>query len=639
MCGIAGWIGPKLDVGEARRMIARLAHRGPDDEGDWQEGGVWLGQRRLSIVDLSPAGHQPMLSASGRYVVTFNGEIYNYPEIMAVLKGVGHSFRGHSDTEVMLAAFEEWGVEGALLRFNGMFAFAVWDRKERNLLLARDRMGEKPFYYAERDGEIAFASELSALWQLPWLDKTVDRAALAAYFRYLCVPAPATIVRGARKLRPGEMLKWKDGKSEISSYWSVRQATTNGLANPLAMSFKDAADELEELLRDAVRIRLRSDVPYGALLSGGIDSSLTVALMQQEAKQPVSTFTIGFKEKSHDESVFAREIASHIGTSHAEEILNAQDVIDLVPKIASLHDEPFADSSSIPTFLLSQFARRHVKVVLSGDGGDELFGGYPRYFWAGRIEHLRHRLTPQGAAMLGRTINSIPAALLNNADRYILGGKLGGANGLAMRAQRFGAYLMHPPTDVYDAIVSAWKRPAEILLGEFQENQMLSPQLERYADLPWAGGMMAVDQEHYLPDDILTKMDRASMAVALEARAPLLDHRLVEWAARVPLQYKLSPHGDTGKLLLREVLYRHVPQKLIDRPKMGFGMPVGSWLRKELRGWAEEMLTSSRLTNVGLNADAVIRVWREHLARKNRLPEIWTVLMWVQWQEKWNAKL
>ncbi len=639
MCGIAGWIGPKLDVGEARSMIARLAHRGPDDEGDWRDGDVWLGQRRLSIVDLSPAGHQPMHSATGRYVVTFNGEIYNYPEIMAVLKEAGHSFRGHSDTEVMLAAFEEWGVEAALQRFNGMFAFAVWDRQERTLLLARDRMGEKPLYYAERDGEIAFASELSALWQLSWLDKTVDRAALAAYFRYLCVPAPATIVRGARKLRPGEMLKWHEGKSEISSYWSVRQATSIGLAHPLTLSFEEAADELEELLRDAVRIRLRSDVPYGALLSGGIDSSLTVALMQQEASQPVSTFTIGFKEKSHDESVFAREIASHIGTSHAEEILNAQDVIDLVPKIASLHDEPFADSSSIPTFLLSQFARRHVKVVLSGDGGDELFGGYPRYFWAGRIEHLRRRLTPQGAAMLGRAINSIPAALLNNADRHILRGKLGGANGLAIRAQRFGAYLMHPPEDVYDAIVSAWKQPAEILSGEFKEDQMLSPQLERYADLSWAGGMMAVDQEHYLPDDILTKMDRASMAVALEARAPLLDHRLVEWAARVPLQYKLSPHGDTGKLLLREVLYRHVPPQLIDRPKMGFGMPVGSWLRKELRDWAEEMLTSRRLTDVGLNADAVIRVWQEHLAGKNRLAEIWTVLMWVQWQEKWQAKL
>lgn len=639
MCGIAGWIGPDLNVGEARGMIAKLAHRGPDDEGEWQEGSLWLGQRRLAIVDLSPAGHQPMLSASGRYVLTYNGEVYNYPEIMSALTALGHSFRGHSDTEVMLAAFEEWGVEAALQQFNGMFAFAVWDRQERCLLLARDRMGEKPLYYAERGGNIAFASELSGLWQLSWLDKTVDKEALAAYFRYLCVPAPATIVRGARKLQPGGILKWKDGKAEVSSYWSVNRIVENSFATRITLGFKEAADELEKILRDAVRIRLRSDVPYGALLSGGIDSSLIVALMQQESRQPISTFTIGFREKSHDESAFARAIASHIGTQHAEEILCAQDVIDLVPKIASLHDEPFADGSSIPTFLLARFARNHVKVVLSGDGGDELFGGYPRYFWAGRIENLRRRLTPAGASILGRVIGKIPASLLDNADRFVLGGRLGGANGLASRVRRFGEYLMHPPADVYNSIVSAWKQPSELLLGEYQENKKLDPHLERYSHLPWAASMMAVDQEHYLPDDILTKMDRASMAVALEARAPMLDHRLVEWAWRLPLQYKLSDHGDTGKMLLREVLYRHVPRELIERPKMGFGMPIGKWLRKELRDWAEEMLVPSRLSSVGLNAETVLRMWREHLSGRNRLPEIWTVLMWVQWQEKWGARM
>ena len=639
MCGIAGWVGPGLNVSEARSMIARLAHRGPDDEGDWQEGPVWLGQRRLSIVDLSPAGHQPMLSASGRYVLTYNGEVYNYPEIKSALKMAGHSFRGHSDTEVMLAAFEEWGVEAALQQFNGMFAFAVWDRQDRCLCLARDRMGEKPLYFAKRGEDIAFASELSGLWQLSWLDKKVDKEALAAYFRYLCVPAPATIVRGARKLMPGQLLKWKDGKEEISSYWSVRCATENFVGNPITLSFTEAADELEKMLRDSIRIRLRSDVPYGALLSGGIDSSLTVALMQQEAQLPVSTFTIGFQEKSHDESIFARAIAAHIGTKHAEEILDARDVIDLVPKIAALHDEPFADGSSIPTFLLARFARNHVKVVLSGDGGDELFGGYPRYFWAGRIEKLRRRLTPAGASILGRAIERIPSALLDNADRLVMGGKFGGANGFASRVHRFGKYLMHPPADVYNSIVSAWKQPSDVLLGEYQENKNLDPHLERYSHLPWAVGMMAVDQEHYLPDDILTKMDRASMAVALEARAPMLDHQLVEWAWRLPLQYKLSDHGDMGKLLLREVLYRHVPRELIDRPKMGFGMPIGKWLRKELRDWSEDMLTRDRLSSAGLDAERVLRVWHEHLSGKNRLPEIWTVLMWVQWQEKWKATM
>lgn len=639
MCGIAGWIGPSLNIAEARSMIDRLAHRGPDDEGDWHEEHVWLGQRRLSIVDLSTAGHQPMLSASGRYVLTYNGEVYNYPELMSDLTKAGHFFRGHSDTEVMLAAFEEWGIEAALQLFNGMFAFAVWDRRDKCLLLARDRMGEKPLYYAERGGNIAFASELSGLWHLSWLDKSVDKEALSAYFRYLCVPAPATIVRGARKLQPGELLKWKDSKLAISSYWSVRAAVENGVSSPVTLSFNQAADELEEILRDAVRIRLRSDVPYGALLSGGIDSSLIVALMQQEAKQPISTFTIGFKEKSHDESIFARAIANHIGTRHAEKILCAQDVIELVPKIASLHDEPFADSSSIPTFLLAQFVRSHVKVALSGDGGDELFGGYPRYFWAGRIENLRRRLSPTGAAILGRMLGKVPANLLNGADRLVFGGNLGGANGLSSRVHRFGEYLIHPPADVYDSIVSAWKRPAEIFSAEYHEAKTFAPHLERYSGLPWAASMMAVDQEHYLQDDILTKMDRASMAVALETRAPMLDHRLVEWAWRLPLQYKLSDHGDTGKLLLREVLYRHVPRELIDRPKMGFGMPIGQWLRNELRGWAEEMLTPNRLADAGLNAETVLYKWREHLSGKNHLPEIWTVLMWIKWQEIWGARL
>lgn len=639
MCGIAGWIGPTLDTGEARNMIAGLAHRGPDGEGEWREGQVWLGHRRLAIVDLSAAGRQPMLSASGRYAITYNGEVYNYPELRQELEGLGHIFRGHSDTEVMLAAFEQWGVEAALQQFNGMFAFAVWDRKERNLSLARDRMGEKPLYYAESGGNIAFASELSALWRLPWLDKAVDKEALAAYFRYLCVPAPATIIRGARKLQPGMFYRWKDGEGSIHAYWSVQRAVEGGLNAPVALDFRQAADELEKTLRDAVRIRLRSDVPYGALLSGGIDSSLIVALMQQEARQPVSTFTIGFEEKSHDESIHARAIAAHIGTRHTEEILLPQDVMDLVPQVASLHDEPFADSSSIPTFLLARFTRKHVKVALSGDGGDELFGGYPRYFWAGRIEKMRRALTPAGASVLASVAQGIPAGLWNGMDRHILGGKLGGAEGLGSRTRRFASYLRCPPEEVYRAIVSAWKQPTEVISGECTENRVFDPDMGRYMMLPWAARMMAVDQENFLPDDILVKIDRASMAVALETRAPLLDHRLVEWAWRLPLEYKLRGYGDAGKLILREVLYRHVPRSLMERPKMGFGMPIEKWLRKELRAWAEEMLAPDRLTAVGLNADVVRRKWAEHLSGKNRRHEIWTVLMWVQWQEKWKAKI
>lgn len=637
MCGIAGWVGPTLNIDEARNMITVLAHRGPDDSGEWREGDIWLGQRRLSIVDLSPAGRQPMSSASGRYVMTYNGEVYNSPELADQLRASGHVFRGHSDTEVMLAAIDEWGFESSLQRFNGMFALAVWDRQERSLLLARDRAGEKPLYFAERGNDIAFASELTGLWQLSWLDKRVDRAALSAYFSHLCVPAPASIVTGARKLAPGTYYRWQSGKGEVRHYWLLDGVIDAGSGTTVKADFVEAADELERMLRDSVRLRLRADVPYGAFLSGGIDSSLVVALMQMEAQQPVSTFTIGFSEKSHDESVFADAIAAHLGTRHHKKILSAGEVIDLVPKIAHLHDEPFADSGSVPSLLLAQFVRPHVKVAVSGDGGDELFGGYPRYFWAGRIESLRRRLTPIGAEALAFLFDRVPGPVLDGADRWLFRGKLGGANGLSERARRFASYLRCAPEDVYQSIVSAWKYPQNPLNADM--DRALCPDLAGYAHLPWAERMMAVDQAHFLPDDMLTKVDRATMSVGLEARAPLLDHRLVEWSWRLPLGYKLSDRGDQGKLLLREVLYRFVPREMMDRPKMGFGMPIGKWLRAELRDWAEDILRPERLSGVGLNTQVVRQMWREHLAGNNRLPEIWTALMWVQWQEKWKARM
>jgi asparagine synthase (glutamine-hydrolysing) len=569
--------------------------------------------------------------------MTYNGEVYNSPELADQLRETGHDFRGHSDTEVMLAAIDEWGLEAALRSFNGMFALAVWDRQERSLVLARDRIGEKPLYFAERGGDIAFASELSGLWQLSWLDKRVDRAALTAYFCHLCVPAPASIVAGARKLLPGTFYRWREGRGEVRSYWKLNDVITAGSNSPVTLDFGAAADELEHLLRDSVRMRLRADVPYGAFLSGGIDSSLVVALMQQEARHPVSTFTIGFAEKSHDESVFSDAIAGHLGTRHYKKILSAREVIDLVPEITDLHDEPFADSGSVPSLLLARFVRPHVKVAVSGDGGDELFGGYPRYFWAGRIESLRRRLSPLGAETMAFLLARIPGRFMDGVDRWWFRGRFGGANGLAERTRRFAEYLKSVPEDVYSSIVSAWKYPQHPFLAD--PDRTLRPDMEKYSRLPWAERMMAVDQEHFLPDDMLTKVDRATMSVGLEARAPLLDHRVVEWSWRLPSSYKLSNRGDSGKLLLREVLYRHVPRELMDRPKMGFGMPIGKWLRSELRDWAEDILGSQRLSAVGLDPRAVQGVWREHLAGTNRLPEVWTALMWVQWQEKWKARM
>lgn len=637
MCGIAGWLGQSIDLAVARQMSQAVAHRGPDGAGEWTADGVWLAQRRLAIVDLSPAGRQPMISPSGRYVITFNGEVYNAPELAAELAGKGFSFRGHSDTEVMLAAIEAWGVDGALQRFNGMFAFGLWDCAERTLYLARDRLGEKPLYFAENGREIAFASELGALWQVPWLDKRVDPAALTGYFRSLCVPGTASIVRGARKLAAGTLLKWTAGRADISAYWSVAVAARNGLASRLPADMEAAADELESLLVDAVKIRLRADVPYGAFLSGGLDSSLVVALMQKNGGDPARTFTIGFAERSHDESPHARAVAAHLGTNHQERILSPGEVIDLVPEIARIHDEPFADSSSIPTTLLARFAREQVTVALSGDGGDELFGGYPRYFWAERIQRTRRRLGAPGSRMAAGLLRSLPAAWLDGLDSLVLGKRFGGANGLSDRVYRFADYLRCSPGDVYREIISAWKNPAEVMAAGSSDALLADP--ARHAPLGWAESMMAIDQERFLPDDVLTKMDRATMAVALEGRAPLLDHRLVEWAWRVPPELKLSPQGDLGKLVMRKVLYRHVPQALMERPKMGFGMPIGVWLRGPLKPWAEDMLQARRLAELGLQTERVQRAWQAHLAGENRLAEIWTVLMWVQWQEKWQATL
>lgn len=635
MCGIFGWLGQGLDCAAASAMRDVLYHRGPDDAGQWHDAdaNVWLGHRRLAIMDLSHAGHQPMLSASGRYVIVFNGEVFNFTELRKELEQRGCTFRGHSDTEVMLAALEVWGLEYALERFVGMFAFALYDRWENVLWLVRDRLGIKPLYYAVKDGELAFSSELSALRGLPWLDQTLDMDALAAYFRYLCVPAPATILRGARKLSAGTLLRWDGKEATLRCYWDVRSVMRAGRAQPLQCSFAEAADELDVRLRRAVAMRMESDVPLGAFLSGGVDSSLVTALMQAESSRPVRTFCIGFAEKSHDESPYARAVARYLGTDHYEHRLLPNELLTLVPQAGTAYDEPFADSSSLPSYLLSRFAREHVTVALSGDGGDELYGGYPRYFWAGRIERAKGLLGPMLVHGLGRTLQRSPAWIWDSVLAPLGRRRLAGADGLATRVSRLGGYLVSSSEEVYQRMVAVWQ-PPPLLAPEAVE---LGPDLAKFPEGSWAERMMAVDQANFLPDDILTKMDRASMAVSLEVRVPLLDHSLVEWSWRVPTVYKFSGQGDRGKLLLREVLYRYVPRELIERPKMGFGMPLAGWLRQELRPWVEDSLAPASLQHSGmLDVNAVRNVWRDHLEGKDRLSQLWTVLMFQQWLANWS---
>lgn len=635
MCGIAGWLGQHIDASRTSEILGRLIHRGPDGEGEWRVEGVWFGHRRLAVLDLTSDGRQPMISASGRYVLTYNGEVYNYLELRGELARAGVAFRGHSDTEVVLAACEYWGIESAVARFEGMFAFSLYDIRERVLWLARDPLGIKPLYYAARGKEFAFASELQALQPLPWLDDSIDPAALYAYFRYLCVPAPASILRGVRKLPSGSLLRRDAEGVRIIRYWNAEARARAARNDPLDLSFAAAADELEVRLRRSVRLHMQSDVPYGAFLSGGVDSSTIVALMQAESARPVKTFSIGFTDMSHDESRHARAVAQHLGTDHHELILNADDVPALIPEVASYYDEPFADGSSIPTFLVSKFAREHVTVSLSGDGGDELFGGYPRYFWASRIEKWRKRLTQPGARLTAGFLKSVPNEFWNDVVNPLSGHRYGGATGLSDRIRRFSAYLGCPRDQAYAMTMSAWAHPEE-LIGNAQG--LLGADAVNYPDLTWAEEMMLVDQGVYLQDDILTKVDRASMAVSLEARVPLLTHSLVEWSWRVPLHFKFAEKGDQGKLLLREVLYRHVPKALIERPKQGFGMPMSNWLRGPLREWAESLLRPGDIEGAGLNSGLVTRVWAEHLAGEDRLAQLWTVLMYRQWLENWSRR-
>jgi asparagine synthase (glutamine-hydrolysing) len=610
MCGLTGFVAPSASADEmtraVRRMCDALVHRGPDDAGEWvdAEAGVAIGFRRLAIIDLSPAGHQPMLSASGRYVATLNGEIYNFEELRRELRS---EWRGHSDTEVMLAAFEEWGVEAAVKRFNGMFATAVWDRRLRRLHLIRDRMGVKPLYYGFMGGTLLYGSELKALRQHPDFEGRIDRAAVHLYLRYMYVPAPCTIYEGVSKLMPGTMLTYDPAtrQSETTTYWSAREAAVRGLEHRYTGTEDDAANELEPLLRDAVRIRMIADVPLGVFLSGGIDSSLVTALMQAQSAAPVRSFSVGFAEDKYDEARFAAAVARHLGTDHTELIMTADDVAAVIPRLPSMYDEPFADSSQIPTHLVAALARKHVTVALSGDGGDELFGGYRRYFAGQRVLRAVRAVPRPLRAPLGRVLARLPEP----------------------RVRKVGRVLQTDDCDaLYFELVEHWaldcRAEAAAFKAALTRRTPMKDPIER---------MMFFDQVSYLPDDILVKVDRASMAVSLEAREPLLDYRLVEFAWSLPLSMKVR--AGKGKRVLRRVLSRYVPDALIDRPKMGFGIPLESWLRGRLRDWADSLLDPAAIRAHGLFDPAPVRaVWAEHLAGKcDEQFRLWAVLMLQAW--------
>jgi len=644
MCGLAGFWHPDSTSPEAAlhdaagRMTDAIAHRGPDDRGTWADAdaGVVLGFRRLAILDLSPTGHQPMLSPDGRYVVVFNGEIYNYQDLRVELEGHGARFRGTSDTEVMLAGIARWGAAATFTRLWGMFAIVLWDRHDRTLWIARDRLGKKPLYYGWAGGTFLFGSELKALRAHPACPTRVSPQALASFLRFAYVPSPHCIYEGLHKLLPGSYAIIRDGQATVTRYWDPRAVATAGAAHPSLLDDESAIDELDGLLRDATRRRMIADVPLGAFLSGGIDSSAVVALMQAGSAQAVRTFTIGFAEGGYDEAKDAAAVAAHLGTTHTALYVTPEEARAVIPQLADIYDEPFADSSQIPTFLVAQMARRDVTVALSGDGGDEVFGGYNRYLWAPRLAAQAAAYPGWARRGVGRALAGVAPSTWDAVGRLVGGGASAamGQRALGDKMHKLGTALSAASADeLYLSLVSQWQRPP--LAGAVAEHPLLLRDASLQAAAPaFVDRMMLADTMTYLPDDILVKVDRATMAVSLEGRAPLLDHRVVEWAWRQPRSRRIR--AGQGKWALRQVLRRYVPDALIDRPKSGFAVPVHAWLRGPLRAWADDLLSEASLRDSLLDAALVGRAWREHLAgRANHLPQLWTVLMWQAWRARW----
>jgi asparagine synthase (glutamine-hydrolysing) len=643
MCGIAGYINypnNNLNVDNQtviNKMLHAIIHRGPDDTGHWisAQHNVVLGHRRLSIIDLTTAGHQPMQSSCGRYVLVFNGEIYNFVALRSELEQLGHKFSGHSDTEVVLVAVMQFGLQAAVERFNGMFAFALWDNKLQQLYLVRDRVGIKPLYYGWCKSGFLFGSELKALRAYPDFNSEIDRDVLSLYFKYNYIPAPYSIYKKIYKLLPGTILTIAAGHPDAEikpvPYWSAVQV----IQQPrLHISTAEATQQLEQLLCDAVKLRMMADVPLGAFLSGGIDSSLVVALMQQQSSQPVKTFSIGFSEDQYNEAEYAKAVADHLHTEHTELYVSPTDAMAVIPQLPILYDEPFADVSQIPTFLVSQLARQKVTVSLSGDGGDELFGGYNRYFWGDNIWRkikycplimrklfaiLLHSIAPQ---QWDKVFTLFGFMLPKNMQVQLPGDKI------HKLANILTATRSH---DLYKQLLVLTNNSDELVQGGYASalNARLYQKLN--SEQSFIEQMMFWDMNYYLPDDILTKVDRASMGVSLEARVPLLDHRVVEFAWQLPLSMKVR--NNQGKCLLREVLYQHVPRKLLERPKMGFGVPIGTWLRGSLREWAEDLLNEQRLLCEGyLNPAPIMQKWREHLTgKRNWQYHLWGILMFQSW--------
>jgi len=651
MCGLAGFLGGDVVGGHSydefilKRMSDAIANRGPDASGHWADTGqrIGLGHRRLAVVDISTSGHQPMMSGSGRYVIAFNGEIYNHMDFRADSAMKGRVWRGRSDTESLLAGFDVWGIQSTLERSIGMFAFAVWDQATHTLTLGRDRMGEKPLYYGWQGSGgksiFLFGSELKALKMHPSFTADIDRGSLCLLMRHNCIPSPHSIYQGISKLQPGCLLTVSLSKPEptIVRYWSAIDVAMLGCASPFNGTEQEAINTLESLLKSAVGMQMTADVPIGAFLSGGVDSSTIVALMQSQSIRPVKTFTIGFNEIEYNEAIYAKKVAKHLGTEHTELYVTAQQAMDVIPRLPLLYSEPFSDSSQIPTFLVSQLARQQVTVSLSGDAADELFCGYNRYLLTHKLWQRLSILPAWSRRLAARILTSLSPSMWNASLGPIRGSQRGTLRQANLGDKLHKAASVLASRDVgalYFGLISHWNDPANIVIGGSEPPTLLTANTPILRGMNDVQRMMALDTVTYLPDDILVKVDRATMGVSLESRAPFLDHRVVEFAWNLPQSMKL--HNGDGKWALREVLYRYVPRELIERPKMGFGVPIGEWLRGPLQDWAETLLNADRIRREGFFYAAPIRQkWEEHKSgARNWQYLLWDVLMFQAWLEE-----
>lgn len=654
MCGFAGFVSARTQLADARSVLERMGsairHRGPDDSGIWSDSvsGVGLIHQRLSIVDLSAAGHQPMHSDSGRFVIAFNGEIYNHHELRAWFvaeTGRTPSWRGHSDTESLLTCIEAFGLERTLHRSVGMFAFALWDREANAISLARDRLGEKPLYYGVFNGTLLFGSELQALKFHPHFSAQVSRGALSLFMRFGYVPAPHSILSGVNKLLPGSWLTIP--RDSLSSgtlpsavqYWSLPQVMREAHVQPFTGDDSSAIQALEALLFDAIQLQQVADVPLGAFLSGGVDSSLIVSLMQAQSSRPINTYTIGFHEKEFDEAKHAAAVARHLGSQHHEIYLSGADALSLIPKLAGIYDEPFADASQVPSRLVCEMARSSVTVALSGDAGDELFGGYNRYLMAARIWGRLSKVPRPMRRAAANLMTLVPTKRwekIYGASKGVLPSRWHVSQPADKINKLIELLPVESPYALYKNLVSQWKSPEKLVLDGGTPISLLDEVANEIPELGLEEWMMFMDAQTYLPDDILVKMDRAAMSVSLETRIPLLDHRVVEFAARLPLNLKIR--NGQGKWILRQILYRYVPRELIERPKTGFAIPLGQWMRGPLREWAEALISESRLKSEGfLDAGLVRKRWDEHMSgRRDWQYQLWNVLMFQSWLDEFN---